>query len=330
MPSTDNFAARRRLTYVAVGFVTPALVTLIAVVVQAMSISDLPDEIAVHWNASGDADRWGSPWTMVIGAIVVGLVAIGISAVNYRQVRDGTPGGTFRWVSTASAALATASAVIFAGTLAAQTDGDTASPVALIGISVIAAFVVGAVGWSVQPADPPANPGRPAEPMGLAPGGRAVWLHTQTASRGILIVTGLVFVFASVSVLVAWTNGGSTSALWAAIAIVAVTIGAASTIVAYHVRVDSSGLTVRSIAGLPRWHVAADDIEDVSVVNIRAIGDFGGYGVRFARGRLGIVLRSGSAVSITRTSGRPLVITLDDAPTAAALLVAVSVRARQQ
>ncbi|WOC13501.1 DUF1648 domain-containing protein [Gordonia sp. MP11Mi] len=330
MPSTDHSATRRRLTYVAVGFVTPALVTLIAVVVQAMAIAELPAEVAVHWNASGDADRWGSPWTMVIGAIVVGLVSIGVSAVNYRQLREGTPGGTFRWVSTASAALATATAVIFAGTLVAQTDGDTASPVSLIGIAAIAALLVGAVGWYVQPTDPPAEPGRRVEPMGLAPGGRAVWLHTVTASRGILVVTALIFVFALICMLVAWMNGGSTSALWAAIAIVVITIAAISTIVAYHVRIDSTGLTVRSIAGLPRWHVPAHDIEDVSVIDVRAIGDFGGYGIRFSRGRMGIVLRSGTAVAITRTNSRPLVITIDDAATAAALLAAVSMRAREQ
>lgn len=327
MPSTD-ITARRRLTYVAVGFLTPVVVTLIAVVVQAMSMSDLPDEIAVHWNASGEADRWGSPWTMVVATVVSGLVAIGISATNFRQLRDGTPGGTFRWLSTASAALATAMAVILAGTLVAQTDGDTASPVALIGVAAVAALIVGAIGWSVQPSDPPVDPGHQAEPMGLAPGRRAVWLHTETAARGILLIVGAALAFSVIVLLVAWMNGGSAGSFWAAVAIATVTVVAISTIVAFHIRIDSSGLTVRSIAGLPRWHVAANDIEDVSVIDVRAIGDFGGYGVRLSRGRTGIVLRSGPAVLVTRTNGRPLVITLEDAATAAALLAAVAVRAR--
>ncbi|MCF8571364.1 DUF1648 domain-containing protein [Gordonia sp. HY002] len=327
MHSTDN-TTRRRLAYVAVGFVTPTLVTLIAVVVQIMSMSDLPDEVAVHWNASGDADRWGSPWVMVVAAIVSGLIAVGISAVNYRVLRDGATGGTFRWLSTASAALATALAVVFAGALASQTDGDTSSPVSLIGAAAIAAAVVGAIGWYVQPSDPPADPGSPAEPMGLAPGHRAVWLHTETASRAILVLTGLLLGFAVVVALVTWTNGGAASAFWAAVVIIVVAAAAVATIVGFHVRIDSSGLTLRSIAGIPRWHVPADDIEDVSVIDIRAIGDFGGYGIRLARGRTGIVLRSGPAVLITRVDGRPLVITLSDAATAAALLAVVAVRAR--
>lgn len=325
MPSTD----RRTLTYTVVGFVVPTVVTIVAVIVAIAVIPDLPDEVAVHWNASGDADGWASPWTMVVAAIVAGLASIGIAAVNFRQLRDGAPGGTFRWLSTAAAALSTATAVIFTGTLVTQTGGDTASPVALIGAAVPVALVVGAAGWFVQPADPPADAGRSVEPMSLTPRRRAVWLHTETASRGVLILVGLVLMFASISTIAAWMSGGSTTSVWAGVLVIAVTVAAMSTIVAFHIRIDSSGLTVRSIAGLPRWHVRASDIEDVSVVDIRAIGDFGGYGIRFARGRMGIILRSGSAVSVSRRDARPLVITVDDAPTAAALLAAVAAKAAE-
>nr|WP_281378493.1 DUF1648 domain-containing protein [Gordonia humi] len=317
------------MTYIAVGFVAPIVVTLVAVLVEAFAVGDLPDRIAVHWNASGEADGWGSPWVIVALTVILGLSAAALSTVNYRQLTDGAPGGTFRWVSTTAAATATGTGVILAGIMVTQADGDSTSPTALIGVAVAAAVVVGAIGWFVQPTDPPTGSGRHPEAMGLAPGGRAVWLHTETTSRFILIAGAAAVVFASVIGLLTAMNGGSTASLWAAVAIIVIILVAMSTVVGYHVRIDSSGLRVRSIAGLPRWHIAADEIDDVTVVDVRAIGDFGGYGVRYSRGRTGVILRSGPAVQVTRTEGKPFVLTLDDAATAAALLAAVAARARR-
>jgi hypothetical protein len=56
---------------------------------------------------------------------------------------------------------------------------------------------------------------------------------------------------------------------------------------------------------------------------VEAIGTFGGWGLRWAgRGRIGIITRSGPALEVRRHDGSSLVITVDDAAAAAALLTA--------
>ena len=60
---------------------------------------------------------------------------------------------------------------------------------------------------------------------------------------------------------------------------------------------------------------------------MRVLGEFGGWGIRFGRGRrLGIVMRSGEALDVQNRNGSALVVTVDDAATAAALLKAVAAR----
>lgn len=90
----------------------------------------------------------------------------------------------------------------------------------------------------------------------------------------------------------------------------------------FRVRANASGLRVRSIVGWPQWSIPASEITDVQVVHVNPMGDFGGWGVRFAvDGRMGVVLRTGEALQVTRTTGRVFVITLDDAGTAASVLL---------
>jgi hypothetical protein len=97
----------------------------------------------------------------------------------------------------------------------------------------------------------------------------------------------------------------------------------------FHVRVSAAGLTVRSTFGWPRTTVPADEVERADVVQVRPVHDFGGYGWRLGRqGRTGVVVRAGEALEVTRTGGRALVVTVDDAADAAALLNTMAERAR--
>lgn len=92
---------------------------------------------------------------------------------------------------------------------------------------------------------------------------------------------------------------------------------------AFHVRVDREGLTVVSLLGFPRFHVPLSDIRGVAVGEVSPMGEFGGYGIRSTVGASGVVLRRGPAITITRTSGRRFVVTVDDAARGGALLDAL-------
>jgi hypothetical protein len=99
---------------------------------------------------------------------------------------------------------------------------------------------------------------------------------------------------------------------------------------AFTVRVDATGLTVRSILGRPGTHIPADEVERASVTEVRALRQFGGWGWRVGRGgRVGVVLRSGEGLLVERSGGRSFVVTVGDAATGAALLNTLADRARR-
>lgn len=95
---------------------------------------------------------------------------------------------------------------------------------------------------------------------------------------------------------------------------------------AFDVRVDADGLTATSALRWPRFGVTPDEIAAITVTDINPLREFRGYGVRRSRTALGIVLRSGEAIDVTRTNGRRLVIVIDDARAAAEVLAAVRAR----
>jgi hypothetical protein len=75
------------------------------------------------------------------------------------------------------------------------------------------------------------------------------------------------------------------------------------------------------VLGLPVIRVPLSDIASADVATIDPFGQFGGWGIRYGfGGRVGIILRSGEALEVIRKSGRSIVITVDDAESAAALL----------
>jgi hypothetical protein len=66
------------------------------------------------------------------------------------------------------------------------------------------------------------------------------------------------------------------------------------------------------------------DIREVNAVQVSPTAEFGGWGWRMdGTGRSGIIMRAGSAVQVTRASGKKFVVTVDDADTAASVLAAL-------
>ncbi|WP_110588624.1 hypothetical protein [Microbacterium suaedae] len=90
---------------------------------------------------------------------------------------------------------------------------------------------------------------------------------------------------------------------------------------AFSVRVDRSGFTVRSVLGFPRVHVPRDDIAAVEVVDVgesRYLNRFGWH--HRANGDRELILRTGEALTVTRTDGSCVTVAVEDAVTGAELL----------
>ena len=93
----------------------------------------------------------------------------------------------------------------------------------------------------------------------------------------------------------------------------------------FRIAAGPSGLTVKSVVGWPSFRIPTAEITRAGVVDVDPLSDFGGWGLhwvigRSGKGRLGIVSRPGSALEVVRQDGRSLVLTIDDASTAAAVL----------
>ncbi|WP_050348434.1 hypothetical protein [Arsenicicoccus sp. oral taxon 190] len=187
-------------------------------------------------------------------------------------------------------------------------------PAAALEPSVLAGVALGAVAAWVAPARPRLDrPTGPLRRLPLAPGAVAVWTARGVApgwARGVLAAAVVV---STVTLLLQsrWTM------LWLPLLIAVLAVACTSV----RVTVDARGLTWRTPLGLPRGRVPLEDVTGAEVVQVNP-AEYGGWGgFRIAPGHgFGVVMRGGSALRVTRRSGRRLTVTVDDADTGAALL----------
>jgi hypothetical protein len=91
--------------------------------------------------------------------------------------------------------------------------------------------------------------------------------------------------------------------------------------------VDERRLTVRGPLGFPAYTVPLAEVAAVDVVEVSALGEYGGFGWRLGRRqRFGAIFRSGEALQVTRGDGRRFVVTVRGAAEAAGLLTALTDR----
>jgi hypothetical protein len=321
-----DLAIRR---FILVAIVLPCVLVALGVVIQLFALPHLPATVAVHWNAAGQPNRFAPAWTQPIWTIVLGLgisLLFGLAAL--RGLRRGDRGPTYRAIG--AIALGTAALVTTAltWTLVMQV-GDAATAVQPVGSALLGSFaaaaIAGVVAWFIQPAEDRIRSGTvAATPIALAPGERVVWLRTTSMvpAAAIGIVLGIALLgWAAFS---AWLAGAGEGAVWVLTLVALLLIVVAATTVSFHVRVDDGGLTVRSVAGIPRFRVPLGEIATAASVEVNAMGEFGGWGLRLgADRRFGIILRSGEAIEVARKNGKRLVVTVHDAATGAGLLEAL-------
>jgi hypothetical protein len=155
----------------------------------------------------------------------------------------------------------------------------------------------------------------------LVAGERTTWIAPAVAGPAIGI--GLFAVVVLLALVVV-------TGVWALLIVVGLVGILIASMFRWVVRVDSTGLTIRSALGWPRVRVPLDEVVRADVIEVRPLRDFGGWGLRVGRGgRVGVVLRSGEAVLVERTGGRSVAVTVDGAATAAGVLNALADRARQ-
>lgn len=332
--NADIRRARRAFWWV--GVIVPLAMIALSAMVILTWLPEVPDPSVIHWRIGG-ANGYGPPWIHLIvligiGGGIVALFAL-IALLAHRMPRGGgksAPDGP-TWSATArflgAASLATAGlmslvALVSVGVQRGLTDAADApdiTPWVVVGLVVMVGL--GILGWFLQPSIPrtPGASDAPAEPMPLAANERAVWIKTVTiAPPGQIVLGGGVFITAAMTVLLL---AQGVTAGWITAAATGLLIVAIVSSLTFRVRASAAGLLVRSTVGWPKILIPADQIASARAIQVDPFAEFGGWGYRIsADGRRGVVLRTGSALEVTRTNGRRFVVTVDDAQTAAAVL----------
>lgn len=331
MTASRPRAVRR---FVLVAVIAPAVVTTVAALLQLMAMPSLPAPIAIHWNAAGAPDGFGSAWLTLLLTIGVGLgLPLLLAAAALNGLVRGDRGPAYRLMGALAGAtsvflgvLMTASVLIQRGVLDAA-DGPSIVPWLLV--AAVIALAAGIVAWLIQPDErtqPRAGTATLDPPLGT--GERAIWLRSVRLARGgVIVLCAALALLVTVAIVTVAASGSSVAAtiLIALVALMAATIAATS---AFHVRVDATGLAVTSVVGFPRVHIPVTQVARVEVVDVAPMGEFGGWGLRWAPGGgFGVVMRTGSAIRVHRVGGGVFTVTVDDAETGAALLAAEAERA---
>ncbi|MFH8249700.1 DUF1648 domain-containing protein [Microbacterium sp. B2969] len=330
--AADRSAQVSRFVLVAV--VLPLLITVVAIVAQLVVMPQLPDPVAVHWNASGEADGFAARWLYpVMTLLIAGGLPLLLALTSLPGLRRGHGGPTYRFMGAAALGLSAFGAVLLTWLMVMQagladaTEAPSVWP-ALVG-GLVAAAVGGVGGWFLQPHVAQPEPETlPATTISLRPGERAVWMRTVSIGRGAAAGILLGTVAVAVAAVAVYLAGADAAVVWLMAGLTALLIVLAATTLAFHVRVDEAGLEVRSALGLPRFRVPLAQVSRATAVEVNPMGEFGGWGIRLVPGRFGIVMRTGQAIEVWRAGGRRFVVTVDDAATGAALLQALAERSQ--
>ncbi|WP_125774962.1 DUF1648 domain-containing protein [Antribacter gilvus] len=288
--------------------------------------AELPDQVASHWGPGGAPDEF-MPVEAFAG-VMLGTGALCIAVLGAIGLLLGRSASTLRlaagltvWISGMLSAMTLIS-------LSAQRGLADAAQTPFSGSDLVLAMLVPAVPGVVAALLVPRDRAVPAEAavpadalrLGLSQDERAVWFARATGGSGLVVGGGAI----ALTTVIAVVTG-----TWALLAVPALLLPATVATFVFVVRVDTEGLTVRSALGWPGTHVPADEVVRADVVDVHPLRQFGGWGWRVGlAGQVGVVLRGGQGLRVEQTGGRSLVVTVDDARDAAALLNTMAERAR--
>lgn len=320
--------ARRRV--IVLGVVLPVVLALVSLSLQLLWLPTLPSPAATHWSAAGEANGTGPAWTFPVLTLVLGLALPVLLGVLALATIDSGRRAAGVLVAVAAGPIGFLP-VVFAISIAVQrgvaTAQDSRLPPWLPLIALLVELAIGVVVFLTFPELPAPVRVLPAAPAPLAipEGATLAWSRAARAPWPLTAVVLLAIAVTGVLGVTALLSGS----LVGLVPLSATVLLSVSALLLLQVRVTvgAAGVTMAGEFGLPRIRIPYSDITGVSVVEVEALADFGGYGIRYGRGGVtGVVLRSGEALRIERRGRRTLVITVPDAATAAAAIETMRAR----
>ena len=298
--------------------VVPVLAVLAAVVLPLLAWSRLPDPIAIHWGLDGRPDG-SAPLVVDVAlfAVLTVLIALLPLVAVVRAHRDAA-----RTMLTLSHGMGAFFALLRWRTLELNLDvtsWEAAGSLTLLDIALLLGLAApfGFIGWwlgGLHPELPRAV--REVVPQTLPSDGQLVWVGHQAWS--VARVAGPVLILA----------GGFTTAV--RVAAETLLIGGTLVLVgvmlwwftSITVATGPAGLKVRfGPLGWPAIRVPLAAIEGIEIEEVEPMA-YGGWGYRAMPGVRAVVIRRGIGMRVRRAGQPDLVVTVDDAATAAGVLAA--------
>ena len=314
-----------------VTLVLPAAVTTLGLAVQLAVISHPPARIPSVASGPGNPGGGVPAWTLLVLTVALGLglpAAVGLGALPSLRRGDRSPG--FRLFAAQALGISVMQNVVATGLLG-QRLGSSSSGGGRVWLLLFTGLVAGlaaaAGGWLLQPRGVGGVPAPALVPIELAPSERAAWMHTTSLPVPAVAVITAVVVVLALRAGFGWAAGDRDriAAILTAVALLLVSLVVTTAV--FQVRVDARGLSVRSLAGVPCFRVAPEEVGSVAVLEARSLGLSGSWGIRARPGRVTIVMRSPTGIGVTRRDGGTFFVTVNDAATGAALLAALAARA---
>ena len=292
------------------------LLVIVAATLYLLLINDrLPEQVATHWSADGVADGFTSrsnlPW--LVAAITFGVSAPFIALSIMSTSKSFLP-GLFHALPSGLVAFLGA-LMLFTATISLDETEAPNFPIWVLPASLVVAFAAGILATKVAgPAPSIVHTNSPApadaERFPLAEGKTAVWSDRTPMGRNLL---GLIAFIAVLNTVIA----GLTS--WWLLAVAAVLVLIIFATSTFDVTAGPSGVRVAGVFGFPRTTVPLNQITAAEAGSIRAL-HFGGFGWRVRNGQTAALTRSGPALTLTRTDGAQLHVTLDNPDRPAAVI----------
>ena len=320
-----DHATARRAALIATIWVPLGIVVASEAMVIAVGVTG-PSRLIVHWGAGGD--RYGPWWTYAVLVAAIGLPVIGL--IGFFIHHSTRMAGMNAWMPAIAMAI-TVFHTIGMGVGSVVLNHSPLAPTLPLAGGAVLGLAAGLITWRLLPREAPTTTGaKISDGFPVKPGEVAAWTGRVELSTWFLaLITGVAALLIVIGVLLLFTV---TRHAWAIFIAPALMLTAVVTTAQFVVTASPRGLLVRSTLGWPRLSIPTADLATAGVVHIDPIADFGGWGIRWVigpngKGRWGIITHQGPGLEVVRHDGRSIVVTIDDASTAAAVL---ETYARQQ
>jgi hypothetical protein len=297
-----------------VAVIAPGAVIALALGIAAVTLAPtLPSRVAIHFQADGSPDGWGSPWIMF--AISLGAAALAlVIAITSLRSRDHRTAATRVFVANL---LAAAFATAWIGLASTAAVGDGTFPVWWSVVILAAGAAAGGVPAIELLRGAAPIPLHDAPSLAVSPTARVAW-RAHAGSRWFAGIGVLLVALGIASS--AWTatlNGGGAIASGVVMLVVGITVLALAKV---NVTVDRRGLRLTSSwTRIPIMRVPLERIESCGWEQVSP-GQWGGWGYRMSGRGIAYVTGSGPGLVVRLDNGQARMVTVKNADRGAAAL----------